>query len=113
MSKCVHTYPQKFRNFLRTSAQAESSRIRSRGGQARCVTHVLLLVSRSTGSGAREEEKGKASGLLQRVQQARNRPVQIFVRPPQLLDLIDRVQHSRVMLAAELPANLRQRSCGE
>ena len=44
--------------------------------------------------------------LLQGVHQPGNGPVQIFVRPAQLLDFVDRVQHRSVMLAAELTANL-------
>jgi len=54
----------------------------------------LLLVSRSTGSGAREEEREKPVDYLQRVQQARNRRFKSFVRPPQLLDLIDQCSTS-------------------
>src|SRR2546425_9178924 len=59
------------------------------------------------------KRKATVSGLLQRVQQAGDCSVQILVGPPHLLDLIDRVQHRCVMLAAELPADLRQRSGGE
>jgi hypothetical protein len=44
--------------------------------------------------------------LLQRVHQPRDRPVQFFIRSPQLLDLVDRVQHRGVVFASELPADL-------
>src|SRR5258708_2128810 len=39
-------------------------------------------------------------------------PVQIFIVLADLFDLLDRVQNSRMMLSAELPPNLRQRSFG-
>ncbi len=52
--------------------------------------------------------EGKVSGLLQCVHQPRDRAVQVFVRPPQLFDLVDRVQHRGVVLAAELAADLRK-----
>src|SRR5438309_748027 len=51
--------------------------------------------------------------LLQGVHQPSDGSVEIFVRPAQLLDLVDRMQHRGVMLAAELTANLRQRGRGE
>ncbi len=47
-------------------------------------------------------------GLLQRIHQARDGPIEIFVRTPQLFNFIDRVQHRSVVLPAELTANLRQ-----
>ena len=52
--------------------------------------------------------EGNVSGLLQCVHQPRDRAVQVFVRPPQLFDLVDRVQHRGVVLAAELAADLRK-----
>src|SRR5882762_559185 len=57
---------------------------------------------------ASEWREGKVSGLLQCVHQPRDRAVQVFVRPPQLFDLVDRVQHRGVVLAAELAADLRK-----
>src|ERR1700677_1660505 len=51
--------------------------------------------------------------LLQCVHQPRNDAVQIFVRSPQLFNLINRMQHGGVMLPAELPANFRQRRGGQ
>src|SRR5882724_10632416 len=59
-SKCVHAYPQKFRNFRRTSAQAESSRIRSRGGTSTLRdtrTCYLSRAQRAVAQGKRKREK--------------------------------------------------------
>src|SRR5271156_6131753 len=53
-----------------------------------------------------------ARQLLQRVHQTRDGAVQILVRTPQLFDFVDGVQHRGVVLAAELPTNLRQRRGG-
>src|SRR5713101_1225077 len=58
-------------------------------------------------------KRGKSCGLLQCVHQACDRAVQFFVRPPQLFDLVDRMQDRGVVLASELAANLRERSGGE
>src|SRR2546423_8003010 len=64
------------------------------------------------GGAARVSEYGAENrcGLLQRVHQPRDRAVQVFVRPPQLFDFVDRMQHRGMVLAAELPADLRKRS---
>ncbi len=55
----------------------------------------------------------KADGLLQRVHQTCNCAVQVFIRPAQLFDLIDGVQHCGVVLATELAADLGERRGGE
>src|SRR5438270_6174696 len=47
--------------------------------------------------------------LLQLVQCA----IEIFIIAPLRIDLLDRVHHGGVVLAAELPPNLRQRRLGE
>src|SRR5260370_7966075 len=57
--------------------------------------------------------RGNSCGLLQCAHQTHNRAVQVFARPPQLFDLVDRMQHRGVVLAAELAADLRKRSGGE
>src|SRR5260370_38058732 len=56
---------------------------------------------------------GSSGGLLQGAHQTGNRAVEFFVGPPQLFDLVDRMQHRGVVLAAELAADLRKRSGGE
>ena len=48
--------------------------------------------------------------LLECVHQPRDGAIQVFVGPPHLFDLVDRVQHRGVVLSAELPANFRKRS---
>ena len=50
---------------------------------------------------------------LQRVHEASNYAIEIFVRSAHLFDLIDRVKDGSVVLAAELTADLRQRCRGE
>jgi len=49
-------------------------------------------------------EREKLSGLLQRVHQTCDCAVQVFVGPAQLFNLVDRVQHGRMVFAAELSA---------
>src|ERR1700678_3022672 len=44
--------------------------------------------------------------LTQRLHQLVDRPIQILIRPPLLVDLRDRVHHRRVVFAAELTPNL-------
>src|SRR5215475_4901171 len=51
--------------------------------------------------------------LLQSVHQASDRTVQVLVRAAHFFDLVDGVKHGGVVLAAELPADLRQRSSSE
>jgi hypothetical protein len=51
--------------------------------------------------------------LLKCVHQSRDGAVEVFVGAAHLFDLVDRVEHRRVMLAAELAADLRQRRGGE
>src|SRR5262249_22395598 len=48
-----------------------------------------------------------------RVEQLIDRAVQILVAAPESVDLVNRVQDGGVVLAAELPADLRQRRRGE
>src|SRR5260370_37774371 len=56
---------------------------------------------------------GERRGLLQRIHQARNRAVQILVRAAQFFNLLDGMQHSGVVLATELSANLGKRGSGK
>src|SRR5260370_6224755 len=52
---------------------------------------------------------GSAEGIHQPV----DRAVQVLVATPQRVDLIDRVENRRVVLASELAANFRKRRGGE
>ena len=54
------------------------------------------------------------SGLREnRVQQSPNRAVQRFIGPAHRLDLVDGVEHRRVMPAAKLAADFLERRAGE
>src|SRR6266852_7719 len=55
----------------------------------------------------------RCTRLRKRVEQLIEGAVQVLVAAPQGIDLVDRVQDRRMVLAAELPADLRQRRRGE
>src|SRR6267154_901731 len=51
--------------------------------------------------------------LLQRIHEAGDNAIQIFIRATLRFNFIDGVKYGRVVLAAKLPPNLRQRRGGE
>src|ERR1700681_902870 len=55
----------------------------------------------------------KKRELTEGIHQLVNRAVQILVATTERVDLVDGVQHRRVMFAAELASNFRERSGGE
>src|SRR5882762_4095561 len=55
----------------------------------------------------------KVCGLAERIHQLIDRAVQVLVAPAESIDLIYRMKDRGVMLAAELPADFRQRRLGK
>src|SRR5262245_53795681 len=56
---------------------------------------------------------GKVPTLAESLQKITDQRVEISIALPQILDLTDRVNHGRVMLAAKAPADLGQRRVRE